>query len=555
LPRDLQATGFFKGLECNMRIANILIPEAILTDLSSFNAGEAVAQMVTVLAKIRAVDVEAALKDIAARERTGSTIVPIGSRFVAIPHAYTNACKQLLVVVGLSREGIPWDVAGAKRVSVVIVILAPHQTQTLYLRVLGRIAGLCQIEGLFEEMLQCTSGRELISKVAQAEESLGDIPEAEGKPTFCVVGAGHGGMAMAGHLALMGWRVNFLNRTAERILPVQMRGGIEVTGEIDGFASLNLVTCDAAQAIMNADIVMVVVPATAHRDIVKMIAPHLKDGQIVVLNPGRTGGALEASRVIKETNPEVKPYVAEAQTLLYTSRVTNPGQVRIFSIKNSVPLATLPAHQVVDVLPLVRLALPQFVAGDNVLKTGLDNIGAVFHPTITVLNAGRIEDTHGDFDYYVEGVTPSVASVLEAVDQERVNVASALGIRANTAREWLYLAYNAAGRTLLEAMRANRGYSGIRAPETIQHRYISEDVPASLVPIASIGEMLHVPTPTIRSIINLASIMHGIDYWKEGRTVDSLGIKGMSVKDIQFFVVGAEVPPQTIPSPPGPDLL
>jgi len=139
------------------------------------------------------------------------------------------------------------------------------------------------------------------------------------------------------------------------------------------------------------------------------------------------------------------------------------------------------------------------------------------------------------------------------VDRERVNVASALGIRANTAREWLYLAYSAAGRTLLDAMRANPGYRGIQSPGTVDHRYISEDVPCSLVPIASIGEMLGVPTPTIRSIIQLASVMHSVDYWKEGRTVERLGIKGMSVKDIQFLVVGGEAPAQS--TPPGPDLL
>jgi opine dehydrogenase len=248
----------------------------------------------------------------------------------------------------------------------------------------------------------------------------------------------------------------------------------------------------------------------------------------------------------------VRPYIAEAQTLLYASRVTNPAQVHIFGIKNSVPLAALPAYQTVDVLPVIRKALPQFVPGDNILKTSLDNIGAVFHPAITILNAARIEDTHGDFEYYVEGVTPAIAGVLEAIDRERVAVASALGIRANTAREWLYLAYDAAGKTLIDAMRANPGYRGIQAPGTVQHRYLTEDVPASLVPIASIGEMLGVPTPTIRSMITLASAMHGVDYWTQGRTVDRLGIRGMSVKDIRLLVVGAESPaaPAATPGEP-----
>ncbi|MDD3643178.1 MAG: NAD/NADP octopine/nopaline dehydrogenase family protein, partial [Candidatus Krumholzibacteria bacterium] len=144
-----------------------------------------------------------------------------------------------------------------------------------------------------------------------------------------------------------------------------------------------------------------------------------------------------------------------------------------------------------------------------------------------------------------------IAGVLEAVDGERVSVAEALGVRVNTARQWLYLAYDSAGRTLLDAMRANQGYRGIRAPGIVDHRYITEDVPAGLVPIASIGEMLGVPTPTIRAIIHIASVMHGIDYWKEGRTVERLGISGMSVKEIQFLVAGADIPasPDSEPAP------
>lgn len=523
-----------------MMITNILIPETVVTDLSAASREEAVRHLVGVLAKARAVDAEAALRDIAARERVGSTLMPVGSHFVAMPHARTAACKQLVMALGLSREGVPWDAGSDQRANAVAVILAPSQSHELYLRVLSRMARLCETAGFLESLLQAASGKEAIEKLSAAEAPLGEMVAGEGMPRICVFGAGHGGLAMAAHLAITGCKVNLFNRTPARIEPVRARGGIDVDGEISGFASLNLVSSDPAEAIDDCDVLMVVVPATAHRNVAQIIAPHVKDGQILVLNPGRTGGALEVAKVIRERNPHVHPYIAEAQTLLYASRSTNPGQVHIFRVKNSVPLATLPAYHIADILPTIRKALPQFVPGDNVLKTGLDNIGAVFHPAITILNAGRIEDTHGDFEYYVEGVTLSVARVLEAIDQERVDVAAALGIRANTAREWLYLAYDAAGKTLHDAMKANAGYSGIRAPGTIEHRYISEDVPASLVPIASIGEMLNVPTPTIRSIIRLASVMHGVDYWAEGRTVERLGIQGMSVKDIRFLVVGAE---------------
>jgi len=525
-----------------MKAADILCAEAIITDVRADTKEAAITQLVSTLAKARGIDADKAADDVTARERVGPTLLQFSSFLAAVPHAFTTACRQMVMGAGVSREGIAWPGVDVKA-KIIFLMLGPEESRSLYLRILSRVARLLGDSDVASGLFAAKTSADFVKKFSAAEDVLGDLVAGEGAPTFCVLGAGHGGLAMAGHLAIAGQKVNLYNRSKEHISPINMRGGIDVTGAIEGFARLNVVTDDPAEALDGSDVLMVVTPAAAHRDIAAAIAPHVKDGQIIVLNPGRTGGALEVAQVFRERNPSAKPYIAEAQTLLYASRVTNPAQVRIFSIKNSVPLAALPAYNTVDVLAVLKGVLPQFVPGDNVLKTSLDNIGAVFHPAITILNAARIEDTHGDFDYYVEGVTPAVASVLDAIDRERVNVASALGIRAHTAREWLYLAYDAAGKSLLDAMRANAGYAGIKAPGRIWHRYISEDVPASLVPIASIGEMLNVPTPTIRAMITLASTMHGVDYWKEGRTVERLGIKGMSVKEIRFLVVGAGAAP------------
>jgi opine dehydrogenase len=217
--------------------------------------------------------------------------------------------------------------------------------------------------------------------------------------------------------------------------------------------------------------------------------------------------------------------------------VLGPAHSKIFSVKNSVPLATLPAYWIPGVLKVINKVFPQFVPGDNILKTSIDNIGAIFHPALTVLCASWIEETHGDFEYYIQGASESVARVLEKLDRERLDIAAALGIKAMSAKDWLYTAYSSTGRDLREAIHDNPGYHGIKAPDRLHHRYIDEDVPMSLVPLASLGEMLRVKTPTIRSIIEIASIMRNIDFCKTGRTVEKLGIKGMSIKDIRLMAV------------------
>jgi opine dehydrogenase len=228
--------------------------------------------------------------------------------------------------------------------------------------------------------------------------------------------------------------------------------------------------------------------------------------------------------------------IAEAQTFIFASRTIGPAQSRIFGIKNVVPVAALPAFRTNEVVKVISKAFPQFVPAENVLKTSFDNIGAIFHPGPTLLNSGRIESTAGDFEYYHEGITPSVAKVIEQMDYERIAVAEALGIEAISAHEWLDAAYGATGANLYEAIQNNVGYKGISAPASLQHRYIFEDVPASLVPIASIGDMLGVPTQMIKSMINLASGIHGVDYWATGRNVQRLGIAGMTADQIRELV-------------------
>ncbi|MEW5759506.1 MAG: NAD/NADP octopine/nopaline dehydrogenase family protein [Candidatus Thermoplasmatota archaeon] len=367
---------------------------------------------------------------------------------------------------------------------------------------------------------------------------MGRKKEFSGKPRFAVLGAGHGGLAMAAHLAVMGFEVNIFNRSKERIDHILDRGGIDLEGVVEGFGVVNRATTDMKEAIEDVDVIMVVVPASGHRFMAEKCAPYLRGGQIVLLNPGRTCGALEFFNVIyKEQKIKSKVLIAEANTFIYVSRHVEFARAKIFDIKNSVPVAALPAYRTPAVLKVVRQAFPQFVPGTNVLVTSLDNIGAVFHPTISLLNAGRIEDEHADFEFYLEGVMPSVGKVLEAVDRERVNVGAALGVHLHTAREWLYLAYDSKGKTLYDAIHATPGYRGVKAPTTLNHRYILEDVPFSLVPIASLGDLLKIPTPAIKSLVQLASLIHETDFWEEGRTVEKLGLVGKNVKYIRLLVV------------------
>jgi len=369
--------------------------------------------------------------------------------------------------------------------------------------------------------------------------------EDEMTKNFTVIGAGHGGKAMAAHLALMGFSVTLYNRTPERVEIIKKRGGIELDsgdeGGPRGFGKIAKVTSDIGEAVKSSDVIMVVLPSSAHADIAKASARHLRDGHIVVLHPGRTCGALEFSKVIRENGCTADVTIAEAETFIYASRSDGPAQARIFRIKEAVPLSALPATRTERVLDVIHEAYPQFIDGVDVLHTGLNNMGAIFHPALTLLNAGWIESTHGDYEFYIDGASPSVARVLEVLDRERVTVASSLGIRARTSIEWLKLAYDTTGEDLHEAIHNQPGYYGIKAPPTLNHRYLFEDVPMSLVPIASLGIRYGVSVRGMESMIRIASFIHRTDYWRRGRTVENLGLAQWSVSELTKFVKEGKV--------------
>ncbi len=241
---------------------------------------------------------------------------------------------------------------------------------------------------------------------------------------------------------------------------------------------------------------------------------------------------------MKENNPDAQFIVAEAQSLLFACRRTGPAEAVIYKIKNHMPLAALPAQSTAEALKAVVTWFPQFAAAGDVLETSLMNIGAVFHPTPSLLNIGRI-DAGEDFEYYMQGISPSIASVLEELDAERVRLARAMETKTMTVLEWLKDAYgietgDASG--IYEAVQRQEVYRGIAAPKDPYTRYISEDVPMGLVPLSELARLAGVPTPVMDSVITLAGSVHRRDYRKEGRNLRRLGLENMSVKEIRAFV-------------------
>ena len=363
------------------------------------------------------------------------------------------------------------------------------------------------------------------------------------KKPISVIGAGNGGSAIAAYMASCGEMVKLCDLFPQYLEGIQAAGGIELT--LDGKTAhqpLYTITDKVGLAIQDAELIMVVTPSFTHEMIAKACAPYLTDGQVVVLNPGRTGGALAFLSAIRQEGCTAEVTVAETQTLIYSCRKTGPASVEIYGVKKEVTVGAFPANRTEHVLELLNVCYPQFVAAKNCLETSLSNIGAMFHPAPVLLNIGRIETDPRGFKYYWEGISPSVAGLVEKMDAERLAVAAAYGIKILSAKQWLKQSYETYGDSLYELIQHNDAYGDISAPKTIDARYVTEDVPMSLVPISDLGALAGVPTPNIDAVIQLTGAIYNRDFRKEGRSAESLGLQGMTLEQVaRYFEIGKKV--------------
>ena len=347
--------------------------------------------------------------------------------------------------------------------------------------------------------------------------------------SISILGMGNGGHAFAAYAKMRGFRVKIWNRSPLPLKIIEKNHGIKVSGMIEGLFSIDQVCFSIKEAIRDSQLVMIVTPANAHKEIAHKIAPYLNDNQTVVLNPGRTGGALEVSNEIKNNGGPFKPIIVETQSLLFVSRCPEPGRVKISGIKKKVPIAAFPAIYNEEVITPLQKLNQAFWGTDTVLFTSFDNIGAILHPAPLLLNVARCETPKITYRHYMDGITPTVASFLEKMDKERINVANAYGITAISLKNWLNLVYRSEGATLYDKIQNTKEYNDVLAPSSLYVRYIYEDVPTGLVPISSLGKEVGCPTPSIDTIITLANLMMKTDYYEIGRTIKTMGLSQIPI--------------------------
>ena len=355
-----------------------------------------------------------------------------------------------------------------------------------------------------------------------------------------VLGGGHGARTVAADMALAGHDVTLFEFESfhANVASIFESGEVVISGGArNGTARLQRTTHDMAEALRDAEVVVIVVPALAHLVYAEAIAPHVQHGQHIVLMPG-TFGSLELAAGIRRHGGRVEGLtICEADTLPYATRIDGPQSVHVYHCLPNFGMGVFPAERTDGAIAVFRDLYPGVTAYRDVLEAGLSNCNPVIHPLGVLMNAGRIEYARGEFWYYEEGITPSTAKAMEALDDERIAIGKQLGLDLPRQSEALHAVGYGPRGDLWEVLKGSKGLTPIKGPTVLSNRYVTEDIPIGLVCWSQLGEALGVPTPLMNATIEIGRAVSGVDYRATGRTLARCGIDGMSADDLREYAM------------------
>jgi opine dehydrogenase len=351
---------------------------------------------------------------------------------------------------------------------------------------------------------------------------------------------------MAADLTLAGYEVRLCEhpRFAERFGPTIKGGEIELSGiGRTGKARPAMVTTDFATALNGATLINLSIPAFGHDLFFEAMIPHLTSEQLIVVWAGDFG-SLRLAHMIAQRPGASRPVILEGSTLPYGTRLSGPARVDMLLFANPILVAALPGTETGVWPEALRTLWPGVKPAENVLQAAFANPNPIVHPPGALLSVGRIEYSGGEFYMYREGMGPATRRVVYGIYQDSCAVAEELGFTIpGYPKEDFDKPASIMGEVFECPGNRYDVIANVKGPTTLQDRYLTEDLPCGLLPIAQLGDKLGVPTPTIDAIIQLGSLVCERDFWQVGRSLASLGLDTMKPDEIIGYVTNGPTVP------------
>jgi len=339
-----------------------------------------------------------------------------------------------------------------------------------------------------------------------------------------VIGGGSNGMATAAYFSLKGHAVTLCD-TAEQMTEraaIEAQGGIVMKGAFgaeESPVSVACITDDFAAAVAGAEAVVVCVSVPRHEEIAGRICPYLKEGQTLIFNPGNMA-SVRFSQLYPQL-AEIKDLVmAEVSGCLWACRITGAGEVTVALPPKAKKVAGYPAENT-DLAVARAGELFDAVPAKNVLEGALNSPNVITHLAGTIYNVAQVEKMGEDFAFFTHGMSDTVVRTFCVLEQERNAILRAAGLAVYEESSESFM------RTLMNPDIAPQfgAFRALKGPSSMEHRYMAEDALCGVPLLVSLAERVGAEAELTRSFLTVASCINGRDYYKEGYTLDNLGLK------------------------------
>lgn len=353
------------------------------------------------------------------------------------------------------------------------------------------------------------------------------------KLNIAVVGGGNGSYTMAGEFALAGHRVRMWPGARQKHAELYRDGAIVLEGlGRTGKARLELVSDDPGEVIEGAEVILCSDPAHTQVQRASILAPYLKNGQVLFLSPGSLG-PLVFEKILRAEGRRLDLSYVEPGTLPYLTRKVEPATVQVSGLAAHLPIGVFPARDTERVAERITRLYPPAHPVENALSVALLNVGPIIHSVLFLLNTGAIEHFTA-WDIHNEGTTRSVKKLVLAHDAERLALRKALGYSSHHypfedhyhptgGAEWMY-----GKKAHTDLVKSEKWREGLN----FGHRYIVEDVKCNLVLMASVGDLCRVETPIADALLTLIGTICGENFRETGRSLETLGVGNLSLEEL-----------------------
>lgn len=344
---------------------------------------------------------------------------------------------------------------------------------------------------------------------------------------IAVLGGGGTGIMMAVDQSLKGHQVAIWDQADafENLQDIIDAGSVEITGRaVNGSAAVAMITSDLAAAVEGADVILIGMIATRHEELADQLAPLLKDGQTICFSAGNCGSIILRRALAGRADV----VIGEMQGNIYPCRLIGPAKVKSAFPYMPKKVAAFPGRDTARLIANLA-GVYECVPAKNVLEATFNSPNISVHLAGCILNTAPI-DKDPQFALYRDGITPSVLKCMEQVEAEKTLVMERMKL--------INASHTGMIANLLEHEKHPElaDFRMVSGPDSMSHRYISEDAYVGQPLMISLARQLGYTLPCMEALVTLASVINGTDYMAGGRTTQALGMGGMSAETINDYL-------------------